>query len=534
MLYLATNLADSLLIGAFADDGVYVALGKALADGRGYHAIHILGAPVEAKYPPLFPLFLAALWRLGGSVGAVQQLVAVIHPIVVGLTAGLMWWIGRRHLAAPRSMLAILVALPFAFDAAITYYTIPLSEPWFMLGWATVIALWFALTERSAQRISGDAQQRESLAGLCAAIGLVAAATVLVRTQAIVLMPATGVALLAARLSGRERFAAVAGMAVPLAGWFAYHTRLLANGVRPTGPDEGSYISWFTDAGSDIGSAMARVIGNNVRNYVGDIGAYLSGVTLIGVIAASVVMAGLVVASGASLRRIPALATSVLGTIALVLLWPFSQDRLMLSVLPFAGLAACAVLAPLSARSSLRVRRAAPYLAGVAVVLVLVRQLDVRREATSVLQGTPRTFFTPLRILLSNSRFVAHTSQWARLNISNDDRLMVDGSAGVYLYSGRASVQYSPTLNGLAPPPDDVPGQYLARRIVADTLDYIVASSTPEFAGDVLEVNTRCSGSLTPAAGVLPEPLVALKVRRDMVCIRRMSEEGESGVRSKW
>src|SRR5947207_1431698 len=55
------------LVGGFYDDGIYVSLAKALAEGHGYRNIHLPGAMVSVHYPPLYPVLLAILFRLWPS-----------------------------------------------------------------------------------------------------------------------------------------------------------------------------------------------------------------------------------------------------------------------------------------------------------------------------------------------------------------------------------------------------------------------------------------------------------------------------------
>src|SRR5690606_6781040 len=50
------------VVGAMNDDGVYVALGKAIAEGRGYRSTYLPGEPVQVRYPPALPAVLAVLW----------------------------------------------------------------------------------------------------------------------------------------------------------------------------------------------------------------------------------------------------------------------------------------------------------------------------------------------------------------------------------------------------------------------------------------------------------------------------------------
>ena len=50
--------------GVWHDDGAYLLLGKSLADGDGLRYSQVAGSPPGAKFPPVYPLFLALLWRL--------------------------------------------------------------------------------------------------------------------------------------------------------------------------------------------------------------------------------------------------------------------------------------------------------------------------------------------------------------------------------------------------------------------------------------------------------------------------------------
>lgn len=70
--------------GSFHDDGIYVVTAKALAEGRGYRLIHLPGAPLQTKYPVLYPAMLALVWKAWPSFP--ENLVAM-HALTL-LTAG--------------------------------------------------------------------------------------------------------------------------------------------------------------------------------------------------------------------------------------------------------------------------------------------------------------------------------------------------------------------------------------------------------------------------------------------------------------
>ena len=50
--------------GHLHDDSIYWVSAKSLAEGRGYRILSLPGEPYQTKYPPLWPLALAAIWKM--------------------------------------------------------------------------------------------------------------------------------------------------------------------------------------------------------------------------------------------------------------------------------------------------------------------------------------------------------------------------------------------------------------------------------------------------------------------------------------
>src|SRR5438876_9977787 len=78
--HLVLRAADRILVGAFNDDGAYVALGQALAGGVGYRLIYLVGDPVAVKYPPGLPLLIAVPWKLFGTLAGVRATIGLLNP----------------------------------------------------------------------------------------------------------------------------------------------------------------------------------------------------------------------------------------------------------------------------------------------------------------------------------------------------------------------------------------------------------------------------------------------------------------------
>jgi hypothetical protein len=512
VVHLLASFASALLVGAINDDGVYLVLGRALAEGHGYHSAHLVGSPVQVKYPPGFPLVLAFLWQLGGSVEAVQRIVGVLHPVLLGLAAGLLWWVGRDRIKAPRSLLLLLVLLPFLLEASIQYSSIILSEPWLILGWAGVVALW---------TVSSSAMPGRRRLVLLAATGLLLAATTLVRTQGGVLLPAIAFALFARRFSALERVVALTTGIVPLGIWQLYHSALVARGPVSSLPDEGPYLRWMQAGGTEQLSALVGEVRVNLGSYLSQFGAYFSSVGPLGWGLAVLILGGTVVGAVFAIRREPLLALSALGGTALVVLWPFAQDRLLLPVLPFLGLAAAAALTPRLLRWPAPVGRGLGYVCALIAATILLRQPDVRHEAVNAfVEGRPPTFFTPGYVLLLNSRYIAHASRWVRDNTRPTDRLMIDNHPGIYLYSGRSTLPANPSESRLQVSVFAVPGQYLATHILRDSINYVIVGlRRPGIMRDLETVTARCPGVLSWGGTGPNDSKYIYRVRRDEACL---------------
>src|SRR3989449_4534110 len=125
LAHLAVRAADRILVGAFNDDGAYVALGKALAGGMGYRLIYLVGDPVAVKYPPGLPLLIAVPWNLFGTLAGVRATLGLLNPLARGAAAGMIWWIGRRRLEAAPAVLGLCALGPFFPDAGLPYFNIP-------------------------------------------------------------------------------------------------------------------------------------------------------------------------------------------------------------------------------------------------------------------------------------------------------------------------------------------------------------------------------------------------------------------------
>ena len=511
--HLLFRLSRDFLIGALNDDAVYVVLGKAIAQGDGYRSIHLVGAPLQVRYPPALPLLLAVPWALVGTLGAVRATVAVLHPIVSGAAAGLVWWVGRDRLELSPAPLALCAVAPFLLDPLIQYFNIPLTEPYLVLGWAGALAI--------APPLFAPATLSDARPGRAVALGLVLAATALFRTAAVALVPAVLLAL-ALHRRWKEAAACAAAVLVPLGAWQGLQLYWSARGPLSSQPDDLSYGRWLGVTGPVALSGYAvRTIAANVVVYVHRMAAYLFSSQPIGVV---VVLAAVVAVAVACVRlrwSQTALVLTTLSVTALTLMWPFTQGRLLLPLLPFLGLLAASTVDVAARRAPVRLRWGVPLALGLAALAVTLRQVDLREAAARSFQTgvlPPPEDLSPTLILAVQSRHIHLLAGWIRTHTTSEDRLMVDAPAGTYLYTGRRTVPGSPTESGLGPATFAVPGRYVAGRILADSVTIVALSPpAPGLEQDIATIRARCPRVLEPEPA---EAAVFFRVQRDDRCLR--------------
>ena len=501
--YLLLRHSALFLVGAFNDDGAYAMLGKSIADGSGYRLTYLPGDPVAVKYPPGLPALLAIPWAVGGTLAAVRATVAALSPIVCGVAAALIWWTGRRHLGLSAGAIAVAALGPLFLDSAIQYYSIPLSEPYFLLGWAAAVAL------------ASTAERPRSVV----ALGVVLAVTSLFRTAGLVLIPACLAALALRRVPWRLVALCAVTAIAPLVVWSIVHGRVVAQGPLSSSPDEVSYWSWIPFGPGELPGYLVTVLWNNARTYFSVLSSALAGPAIIGHLLVAGTLAAAAAGTARSWRRAPAVALTTAASLAVVLVWPFAQDRFLLPVIPFVGLLAAFGIEEGARRLPARFRLAAPIVLAVAALIIGLRQMDLRRAATAGFVGghppaarDASIFF----VLAVNSRHIAVLSEWVRTNTAPQDRLLVDFPAATHLYSGRVTAPASPSQSPYKPSVFQYPGRYLTRRILDDSITVIALGIQGPILRDIEMINRTCPAVLQRVV----QSAEFYRVNRDEACLR--------------
>ena len=318
--------------GVWHDDGAYLLLGKSLADGEGLRYSQVAGSPPGAKFPPLYPLFLALLWRVTPETVGQGSLASFFNLFFVATSGGLFVAYLRSLNFSWRSSVAAAVLfwlLPDLWRLAL----VPLSEPLFLV--ALVAALW------TGSRLEAEPTWRR-LGEFLAAFAF----TYHTRTMGL----AVGIAMpLALLLRGRTAWAVrSAGAALLIiAPWAIWSGRAAAAIPAPLRDTLGPYAGWLaTQAGGESGYVGVMV--ERALALAGRIvGIFFPGAqgwvaVLVGGLACGVLILG---ARRLSIQTWTPILTAALLTVMLWL-WPYQEVRLAMPVIPVLGMVIVAGFGP--------------------------------------------------------------------------------------------------------------------------------------------------------------------------------------------
>lgn len=99
--------------GFLHDDSIYFVCAKSLAEGQGYRILSLPAEPFQTKYPPLWPLALAAIWKLDPHFPENLRWGMALGWIMLPAFVALAWrWFRRNGFGARLSTaLCVMIAL---------------------------------------------------------------------------------------------------------------------------------------------------------------------------------------------------------------------------------------------------------------------------------------------------------------------------------------------------------------------------------------------------------------------------------------
>ena len=310
--------------GVWHDDGAYLLLGKSLADGEGLRYSQVPGSPPGAKFPPLYPLFLALLWRVAPEAVGQGSLASLFNVLFVASSGGLFVAYLRSLNFSWRSSVATAVLfwlLPDLWRLAL----VPLSEPLFLV--TLVAALW------TGSRLEARPTWRRF-----AAFSAAFAVAYHTRTMGLAIGLAVPLALL---MRGRMAWAlrSGAGAVLIIAPWLFWSSRAAAAIPAPLRDTLGPYAGWLAAQAGGEGEYFGVMVARAFALASQIVGVFFPradgwDAVLVGVLAGGVLIAGV--------RRLSVQTWTPILTAALLTgmlwLWPYQEIRLTMPLIPVLGM----------------------------------------------------------------------------------------------------------------------------------------------------------------------------------------------------
>ncbi len=454
--------------GIYHDDAIYVATAKALANGQGYRLINLPGAPLQTKYPILYPAVLALIWKLWPSFPNNLPAMQALSLLAGGAVAGLAYLYLVRFGYCTRGV-ALAAGLLCATSINFLYFsTLTLSEIPFAL--LLLAALW-ALEEQVRAPRSSIIRQLF--------LGILLALPFMCRTIGISLAPVGLFVLYRQRRPVRWVAAAAAAL---IFSWFAW--TLAVSLYLPKDHITGyytDYLTWWYGHGF---SFFVRVLFNNLfysMIFSGSLGfpgleKPLSSLESIGpsvVYYILGIITWIVIAKDA--KKIQILPLYLISYFCIVIFWPWPPFRFLAPILPFFLAYLIHGVSAITQRPSIIHQHRRVLMAVMGILVAANLTMVVIRGGAN--QKTRYPLLIPSHPPVSWSSYEA-VFNWVKSHTTPDDTMAAGLDTMIYLYTGRrafrpfvgrpAAMFYGDASQSLGTPADllQVMKAYRARYLV--------------------------------------------------------------------
>lgn len=423
-LVYAVTAIEPFPVGVFQDDGVYVLLAKSLATGEGYRYLHLPGEPNATHYPPLYPAFLALLWKVWPVFPQNVVLFKFANAALTALATAMAFRFARDRVALGPAV-AAATAVAFTACAPVILLTVMvLSEPMFLV--ALLGGLF--LCERAAE----NGQTRAALAA-----GVAGGLLALIRTIGVVVVPATVLVLAWRRRWRAAAIVAVTAAAVllPWQWWVGAHADALPSVLLGK---YGPYGTWLADAVRAEGPAwVARLAWFNLAQITAQGWATVTVERMLGLrwLATSVLVLLFGIGWVRFVRRVPVAGWTVAAYLGITVAWPFMPARFTWGIWPLVG---CIFVLGGQAVVTWRPPRVMRPVRWVAVAAVVLLAAGYARYNYL---GTSRGWWTQVQALTADR--TRPFAEWVLANTTDDEVVATDDDLIVHLYTGRRAVPVS-------------------------------------------------------------------------------------------
>ena len=400
------------------DDAVYVQLGRAVQDLR-YTETYYVGEPGHVKYPPAYPVLLAALSTVFGEHLDVFFAAGILlSALALLLTADL----ARRAFSAE---LGVLVLLAAAFNPRLLAYPgMVMSESLFLF--LVSLSVW------------AQVRAREVRGGQWLAVaGAAAIASAMTRSVGVTVVAAFCLTCL---LQKRYRAMLMTGVmsALTVGSWFLWTKIAPTQAVGGGGEEYLTDTFLRLDAGREsfVGVMFSRVSVNAVE-YVSKLLPaqlplpYFPGTVLDNLAAVTLIVALTAVGVAIMYRKLTYAVAVLAGYLALIFVWPWPVSRFISVLLPLVILTMLAGALEIGKRLTPKWKLAWPAAVAVLIAATSLSALpaDVA-SAASCDRSSPHT--SPGCFHAHEREYLAMT-QWVRDSVP-DDAVFVAVKEGTFGY----------------------------------------------------------------------------------------------------
>jgi hypothetical protein len=417
--------------GIYHDDAIYVSTAKALAGGQGYRLIDLPGAPLQTKYPPLYPAVLALIWKLWPSFPNNLLAMQALSLLAGGAVAGLSYLYLVRFGYFTRGV-ALAAGLLCATSMNFLYFaTLTLSEIPFAL--LLIAALW--ALEKQVRAPQGS-RIRQFLLGILLALPFMC------RTIGISLAPVGLFVLYRHRLPLRWVAAAAAAI---VCSWFfwTFAVSIYFPKDQITGYYT-NYLTWWYGHGV---SFLARVLFYNL--FYAMIYTSSSGVPglekalfSLGSMAPAVIFYILGIITWVIIinntKNIKALPLYLISYLAIIVLWPWPPFRFLVPIMPFILAYLIYGIIGIAQRLSFIPWRRGVLMVGMVILLAANLTLVLIRGQVHRETGYP--LLSRLHPSVSWSSYEA-VFNWLKSHTSPEETIASGLDTMIYLYTGRRAIR---------------------------------------------------------------------------------------------
>jgi hypothetical protein len=415
---------DNPHLGFYHDDGLYWVTAKSIAEGSGYRIASLPGKPHQTKYPPLFPLLLAAAWKLNpdfpANLGTPVWLVWLLLPALVWLSNRAMTQWGLE--AGAR----LAVCCGLAANTYLAFFgTVLLAETWSTCFLLAALIL-----------VGGEKPGwlRPALGGLCGA------AAYLAKTMVVPLLAAVPLALF---WKGKRRDAVwfLACAVPPVLAWHAWASAHRAPASDSTWLYYSDYLGfWFRDVSlASLPALIYRNLDTLFRGGGGLLVFKIGDLPFGGHLARLVMIFALVgVVRWTRISRRLDYALFAAGLFALLLIWNYPpNERFLIPILPLLLIGVWTELSHLGHTIGSAWRRPEISQRVVAALIACIAGVSAAACGLRNLSGT----WLALPALAGQSRAAAAevrpVFEWISRNTPRDALFFADRDMILYLYTGR-------------------------------------------------------------------------------------------------